>query len=228
MTNFIQKRMFIRLTFVEPILAATPGDKEIYSRYVGNKAPDAKTMKEELEDVGLNEMIERGTNVFLTDKDGNPYLSNHVIKGFFKESAKSLRRVKPQKDEKGKEQKNESSKMSAYLQKIDTLIKVYPRKLKFKHPDDLPQNLIEEFQRPLRASTPQGERVALANSEMLPEDTTLEFEIQLFDETHEPAVREWLDYGFYHGLGQWRNADFGCFEWEEISEETFLENNKLA
>jgi hypothetical protein len=30
------------------------------------------------------------------------------------------------------------------------------------------------------------------------------------------TVREWLDYGQYNGLGQWRNASYGSFTWEEV------------
>lgn len=50
----------------------------------------------------------------------------------------------------------------------------------------------------------------------MPEGTTAEFEVQLLDKAHEDVVREWLDYGRFYGLGQWRNADYGRFEWMEI------------
>ena len=71
-------------------------------------------------------------------------------------------------------------------------------------------------QRPLRAQTPQGERVALASSETVQETSVLEFEIRLLDEGLEGLVREWLDYGQYRGLGQWRNSGKGRFLWEEV------------
>ena len=34
----------------------------------------------------------------------------------------------------------------------------------------------------------------------------------------EALVREWLDYGAYSGIGQWRNSGKGRFTWEEIAE----------
>ena len=222
-TNFIQKSMFVRLTFVEPILGATPNDKEIYTNYLGAQAPDAKTLQEELEDVGLTERVEKGTNVFLSDKDGYPYLSNHVILGFFKGACGALKRVS------GKPYK--SSSMTAYKSKIDTLFRIEPRKIHFFQAEELNgsdqaehiRETIDVFQRPLRASTPQGDRVALASSERLPEDTMIQFEIRLFDKAHEDVVREWLDYGFYHGIGQWRNGGFGQFEWEELDEDEYFD-----
>ena len=71
-------------------------------------------------------------------------------------------------------------------------------------------------QRPLRTLSPQGERVALANSETAPAGSSIEFTVQIFNPRLENAVREWLDYGKYRGIGQWRNSGKGRFEWEEI------------
>ena len=72
-------------------------------------------------------------------------------------------------------------------------------------------------ERPLRASTPQGERVALAISEEIPAGATMEFTITCMDEKDLKLVREWLDYGYYRGLGQWRNSGKGRFLWAEVS-----------
>ena len=75
---------------------------------------------------------------------------------------------------------------------------------------------IVECQRPLRASTPQGERVSLAMSEEILAGATLTFDIILWSDDHEAAVREWLDYGIFSGIGQWRNSGKGRFVWEEV------------
>lgn len=50
----------------------------------------------------------------------------------------------------------------------------------------------------------------------IPDGSSVEFTILLFDEKLEPAVREWLDYGKYSGFGQWRNSGKGRYTWEEI------------
>ena len=75
---------------------------------------------------------------------------------------------------------------------------------------------IGNCQRPLRASTPQGERVALASSETVPAGTKLRFDIVMLDPKLEGLVREWLDYGELRGLGQWRNAGKGSYSWKEV------------
>ena len=61
------------------------------------------------------------------------------------------------------------------------------------------------------AQTAQGECVSLANSEEIPAGSTCEFDVTLLDDSHEKAVREWLDYGQLRGIGQWRNSGKGRF-----------------
>ena len=73
---------------------------------------------------------------------------------------------------------------------------------------------ISYCQRPLRAQTAQGERVALAISEEVPAGSVLEFEVKCYDDNHIPAVLEWLDYGQDRGLGQWRNSGKGRYTYE--------------
>ena len=73
---------------------------------------------------------------------------------------------------------------------------------------------IELLQRPLRGQTAQGERIALATSETVPAGSEVEFTIRCLSDSHEKAVMEWLEYGKFKGLGQWRNAGFGRFEYE--------------
>jgi hypothetical protein len=61
----------------------------------------------------------------------------------------------------------------------------------------------------------QGDRTCLANSETLPEGTTAEFIVE-YPDTYDNVVKEWLNYGKYKGISQWRNAGWGRFTWEEI------------
>lgn len=77
---------------------------------------------------------------------------------------------------------------------------------------------IGNCQRPLRASTAQGERVALANSESCPAGTIIEFTIMCMVDELMNNVIEWLDYGKLNGIGQWHNSGKGRFEWEDISD----------
>ena len=92
------------------------------------------------------------------------------------------------------------------------MIFVAPRQIPIEFEGD-----VTLCQRPLRAQTMQGERVALAISEEIEAGATITFEITVLDESHLPAIREWLDYGALRGLGQWRNSGKGRCTWEEIS-----------
>ena len=71
-------------------------------------------------------------------------------------------------------------------------------------------------QRTLRAQTMQGERISLASSEMIGAGATIEFDVVCLNKDDEELVKEWLDYGRYNGLGQWRNSGKGAFVWEEL------------
>lgn len=194
------KKIKVRITFQEPLLGTAPQNAEIYSDFIGSKAPDATTLAEEVEALGVDAVAEKGMTVFPKDEDGTPILWDYQVKGFFKDACGMLARLKGQ---------TESSKLKAYKKVIDGLIFVGPRSIKLN-----PAGEIGVCQRPLRAQTMQGERVALASSEELPAGTTADFEVILLDESLEAVVREWLDYGALRGIGQWRNSGKGRFSYE--------------
>lgn len=198
---FKQKTLSFRITFTEPILGTLPSNEEIFTEFIGSKAPDASTLEEEVAALGADAVTEKGTTVFAKDESGVPYLYDYHIKGLFKAAAGALKRVPG----------TESSKVKAYKKIIDQLIFTYPRRIMFEN-----YKSIGSLERPLRAQTMQGDRVALAKSELIPAGATLTFDVGLFDPSHESLVKEWLDYGAFSGLGQWRNASYGRFTWEEI------------
>ena len=72
MADFIQRTMRIRIEFTEPILGAVPKDEEIYTSFIASKAPDAETAKEEIERIGVTDMVDKGTTGFLMDDEGEP------------------------------------------------------------------------------------------------------------------------------------------------------------
>ncbi|MCM1327282.1 MAG: hypothetical protein NC094_12030 [Bacteroidales bacterium] len=197
------KEMRVRLTFLEEILGTASADKEIHRTYIASNAPDAPTLEEEIAAVGEDEVVEKAMTVF-PKENGVPIFWDYQIKGFFKDSCGMLRKVKD----------SESSKIKAYKKEIDGLIFIKERKIPIKFDGE-----IGNCQRPLRASTAQGERIALANSETVPAGSTVEFTIQCICDSHMKALIEWLDYGKFRGIGQWRNSGKGRFEWKEIKED---------
>lgn len=193
----------VRITFTEPLLGTSPGNKSIYRDYVGSKAPAAEAENEEVEALDVEEEVEKTKTVFPRDSEGRPFLWDYQVKGFFKGACQALRKVPGTKSE----------KIKAFKKEIGTLIFTYPRRIPlcFEGP-------VGECERPLRASTPQGERVSIAISEEIPAGAVCEFEVKCLGKDQTELVREWLDYGEYSGIGQWRNSGKGRFTWEEIGE----------
>ena len=103
---------------------------------------------------------------------------------------------------------SECSKIKAFKKEIDGLIFPQPRKIKISIPEGKEISLC---QRPLRAQTLQGERVALASSEEIPEGATCDFSITILKDDLLPMIEECLKYGELRGMGQWRNSGKGRF-----------------
>lgn len=208
--------MNVHVKFIESALGTAPGDKEIYSRFIGSKAPDANSMEEEVAALGVDEMVEKGTTVYPKLPDGTPFIWDYQIKGFFKDACGSLRRLTGKDEETGKKKKavNESSKLTAYKSVIDTLIFPEPRKIPIKLNGEM-----TICQRPLRAETMQGPRIALASSEEIPAGSEMWFKVVCMSEDHVKAVVEWLDYGYWRGISQWRNSGKGRFVYEVLKKD---------
>lgn len=188
----------VKITYFEELLGTNPANPEIHSEFIASKAPDAESREEEIAAMGAEEYEEKSMTVFARNDKGQPINWDYQWKGFFKDACGMLRRVEGYK----------SKKLTAFKKVIDGLIFVYPREI----PLVLPKGgHIGSCQRPLRAQTAQGERVALANSETVPAGTTQEFEINVLQDSLLPVVIEWLSYGELRGTGQWRNSGKGRF-----------------
>ena len=208
------EKINVRIKFLEGPLGTAPNDEDVYRNFIGSKAPDAATIEDEVAALGADAVAEKGMTVFPRNAEGQPIFWDYQIKGFFKDSCQMLSRVGG-KDETGKKRKvNESSKMTAYKKIIDGLIFVAPRQI----PIDMGGGEMTVCQRPLRAQTMQGERVTLAMSEECPADSSIRFTVRCLNAEHAAAVREWLNYGYLRGLGQWRNSGRGKFVWEELDD----------
>ena len=201
------KQIRVKFTFTEPILGTASANKNLHGDYIASKAPDAKSKEEEIAAIGAEEYAEKQMTVFPKDADGNPFIWDYQIRGFFKDTCSALQKCK------GEDFSKASCAMKAFKKIIDGAIFVEERRIPIAMNGE-----IGIMERPLRASTPQGERVALASSEMIPEGSTIEFTITCLSDQYVPAVKEWLDYGKYRGLGQWRNASFGRYRYEILDD----------
>lgn len=203
----------VKATIINGILGTLPADPEIYKNYIATKSPDASSIADEIESLGVEKVYNAKLTIFPKDENGNPFLYNYLIKGFFKNAARTMREIPG----------TESSKFKNFIKKIDNRIFVWPRKIPlFVDGEKATKDIITINERPLRASTPAGERIGLSASEMLPDGTVLEFEVETLGNDLDNLVIELLDYGKYNGLGQWHNSGMGSFSYtyeiEELGE----------
>lgn len=199
------KEIKVRLTFTEDVLGTANADKNVHSEFIASKAPDAPSREEEVEALGAEEVERKEMTVFPRMENGSPMFWDYQIKGFFKDTCSALSRCN------GEDYSKESCGMKAYKKIIDGCIFPQPRKIEIHMNGEM-----GNCQRPLRAQTAQGERIALANSEAVPAGSWIEFKVVCLSDAYENAVREWLNYGQFKGIGQWRNSGMGRFTWEEI------------
>lgn len=187
----------VTITFTEPVLGTAPMDKEVYSTYIADNRP-ANGMGEFPNDEVDTINEDKGKTGFHRNAAGHPILYDYVIKGFFKDTCGMLSRVDG----------TNSKKLKAYKKIIDGLVFIFPRQIPITVNGE-----IGTLERPLRAQTAQGERVALACSEMIPAGSSLSFALDVLDDkvVTPELLQEWFDYGKYRGLGQWRNASYGRF-----------------
>jgi len=190
------RKINVHLRFIDEALGTSSANKEIYSDYIASKAPDAATKEDEVASFGAEAVAEKGTTVFQRLEDGTPYMYDYQVKGAFKEACGMLRRATGTK----------SSKVKAFKKEIDGLVFVSPRRIRLVIPEGGEMGVCE---RPLRAATPQGERIALARSETVPAGTTMDFSVTCLNDATVPVLVEWLQYFRLHGLSQWRNAGKG-------------------
>lgn len=196
-------KLKFRITFTDDLLGTCSGNADIHREFIASKAPDAQKIEDEVAALGVEGVEEKTMTIFPKLQDGTPFLWDYQIRGFFKEICGAMRGIEGTK----------SSKVKAYKKKVDNTVFVEPREI----PLDLHGMQIDNCQRPLRAQTMQDERIALANSEVCPEGTSCEFTVVCMIDSDVDLVREWLEYGSYKGIGQWRNSGKGRFTFEEIT-----------
>lgn len=201
------KEIKVRATFLEPMLGTASANPELHAEFIASKAPDAMSREEEVAALGVEAVEEKSMTIFPKLEDGTPFIYDYQIKGFFKDSCSALQRCK------GEEVSKESCKLKAYKKIIDGCIFVEPRKIPIRIPEGMK---MDTLQRPLRGQTAQGERIALTTSETVPAGSEIEVTVVCLSDAHEKAVIEWLNYGRFKGIGQWRNASFGRFRYELI------------
>jgi hypothetical protein len=185
----------VKVTFVTPVLGTQP-QRDVATDYLAGKfeAGAGSLPDDELET--LPEQLQKGTTAF-HKVDGCPVMYDYMVKGFLKEAGRIF---------------NGLDGVKALQSKIDNLVFVRQRRIPLHVPDGAEITFLE---RPLRAQTAQGPRVGLARSEMLPEGTWFEFDLDVYNgQVSGDILRALLSYGERKGLGQWRNGGWGRITFE--------------
>ena len=198
----------VEVTLMEDMLGTASGDPEIYKNFIASKAEADKDVSDELETIiDVENEFAKNMTVFHKREtetgQSRPIIYDYLVKGFFKNACSVLRNVPDSK----------SSKIKAYKKFIDGLVFIDERQIDINLSG--PMTICE---RPLRASTAQGERIALAASESVPAGSTMRFTIRCLNKTVYDCIPEWMDYGKYNGLGQWHNSGKGRFTWRIIAD----------
>lgn len=207
----------VKLTLTEPMLGSAPADATVYEQFIAAKrikkgvAPaaliDSRKENQEAivaEELALLPKTEGNVSVFRR-KGGNLVMMDFQIRGFLKEAAEAIDGVWGSKS------------------KIDKWMFVFPRIIPImREGKPLSKPSDQNNERPLRADTMQGPRVALASSEEVAEGVTLDFDILVLPlgendkklKMTKERIVSWLDYGAFNGLGQWRTGSYGRFTYE--------------
>lgn len=210
MAHLLNESRVYRIIGTTPILGTQPCSTALRTEYVASKAPTPELAEEEAA-LGPN-IEEKGLTIFTRDAQEQICLMAYQIKGFFKSALMALK---------------SQTGIAAPKSKVDTLLFVGPRYIPIKRDGATIHEEDSVNERPLRAQTAQGERVSLVGSEQLDTPWEIEIEITLFPsgETKKSQALSWeavetaLDYGAFHGLGQWRNADYGQFIWKRVDDD---------
>ena len=207
----------VAATFLEEVLGTTSADPEVHQKFILDRAVSKmlksglskqeieERLDEEKQDVNPEEDLNLATTIFPKDEEGNPFLWDYQVKGFFKDAMHALITSDMWTKEELKK-----ARLTQYLYKktIDQLVFIRPRKIPLVLPEGLEITFCE---RPLRAETMRGERIALARSEAVPAETSITFEVTTLAKNLTEYLLECLKYGTFRGIGQWRNSGKGRF-----------------
>ncbi len=202
-----------RIAGIEPILGSQPANPEIRSAFIASKAPAPELRDKEAEMFAesADELRDKGLTVFMRNpKSGAIALMDYAVKGMLKANVTAL--------EAQNKIKQGSSKVGKY-------VFVAPRIIDLTDADGNPiTNCADELERPLRAKTMKGDRVALTSSEQVLPPWQIEVSISLVPNNGTEksksvtweAIEDALDYGELNGIGQWHNGGYGRFTYQRI------------
>lgn len=215
--------MQIRIEFCAPLLGTVAGNKEVATTFIVAKANKDRALTQDQIDAKMAEEVntlpdelENASTLFHRDENNKPFIYSYMMNGFFKSACDAM--IDSDDDsgvvfDKHTQEELKKIKLTRYSYKstINKLIRIKERRLMLQCPGPM-----EFVERSLRAETMRGDRVCLARSEAAPEGTILECTIMCLNAKLWPYIEEWLGYGVFGGIGQWRTSHYGSFTWERL------------
>jgi hypothetical protein len=210
-----------RITGRHSLLGSVVTDPKVFTNYLASKCTNDEDRAAAMASLtqlpeGDDEAPIKPTGFYRHAEHGWPILKDYQIKGFLKAAASALA------DQTG---------LCQATSKVDKFVRVTAvdggRDLVITRP--ITGEVVTEpdgyNERPLRATTMKGPRTSLAVSEEIT-DWSVEFVVQVIDNKgtakSKPltmdVIQECLEYGIINGLLQWRNAGYGAFTYEAISD----------
>jgi hypothetical protein len=165
---------------------------------------ELESLKETFQELDL-----KGVTVFFWNKEKNlPCIGDHMIYGFLKAASEAVGRTMTKKN--GTMLQSTSYTQSVINQHCRCTDRFIDFDRDIKRTD---AGLPYYEQRSLRVITPQGPRVSLAKSEVVPTGGKVKFTLKILKNSPltEDVLKILFSYGEMSGLGQWRNAGWGEF-----------------
>lgn len=230
----------LRVTMRTEMLGSQPAAEDLHTMFIQSKAPSSNlssaesngrtvittedgTKPTDLESLMIKNALRnanqqgerdvdlRGRTIFLRDENNRPVLMEYVMRGFLKSAWRACKAIDGSTSAKHKKGIVE---IERYLFFHGTEGHKDTRYIVLKNSSARSKDAdIDWLERPLRANTREGERVALISSEIIRD---VYFDCRVENIAPNIITQEWLEemfwYGKYIGIGQWRNAGYGRFD----------------
>lgn len=80
------KTLKIKMVLTEEMLGMSPANPEIQRDYISSKGPDAISIKEEVEAVGVDAVMDKQMTIFPRNSEGKPIIWDYQMKGWLKDA----------------------------------------------------------------------------------------------------------------------------------------------
>jgi hypothetical protein len=194
----------MKAVFTEAMLATSPMDPKVYEQYIASRErKDADERGDEVATLPAGEIEKIGSSVFHRDETGL-FIFDYKLRGFLKAAAEAV---------------TGTQGMSAYRSKINKWCFVSPRRIYLEEETGgVVQEPHDSIQRPIRAMTQQGPRTSVKRSECVKPGTFFVAQILILPlgqhEMNKKRLEDWLSYGIFSGIGEWRTGSYGRFTYE--------------